>query len=160
RWLNRKLLVRQLAPAVRALPEPPVAITTLPIVADVMDELPVRRWVYYCVDDFGQWPGLDQAPLRAMEKGVVRRADAIVAVSDTLRDRLAGMGREPRLLTHGIDIDFWQAGAPAPDELGRLERPLVLFWGVIDRRMDVAVVERLAAEMTRGTVILLGPESD
>jgi glycosyltransferase involved in cell wall biosynthesis len=160
RWLNRKLLVRQLAPLIRALPEPPVAITTLPIVADVMGELPVRRWVYYCVDDFGQWPGLDQAPLRLMEESVVRRADAIVAVSESLRDRLAGMGRESLLLTHGIDLDFWKVPATVPAAFDGLERPLVLFWGVIDRRMDVAFIERLAAAMPMGTVVLLGPEQD
>jgi glycosyltransferase involved in cell wall biosynthesis len=161
RWLNRKLLVRQLAPVVRALPEPPVAVTTLPIVADVMDELPVRRWVYYCVDDFGQWPGLDQAALQEMEARLVRRADAIIAVSENLQERLADMGRESRLLTHGIDLDFWAArGAAALAVMEGLERPLVLFWGVIDRRMDVAFVERLAAEMTAGTLVLLGPEAD
>lgn len=160
RWLNRKLLVRQLASAVGALPEPPIAITTLPIVADVMDELPVRRWVYYCVDDFGQWPGLDQAALQRMEEDVVRRADIIVAVSETLQDRLAGMGRESLLLTHGIDLDFWNAQAPAPAALNGLERPLILFWGVIDPRMDVAFLERLSEEMPKGTVVLLGPEAD
>jgi hypothetical protein len=160
RWLNRKLLVRQLAPAVRALPAPPIAITTLPIVADIMNDLPVRRWVYYCVDDFGRWPGLDQAPMRQMEEGVVRRADVIVAVSEALQERLAGMGRESHLLTHGIDLDLWRSGGRAPATLNELERPLVLFWGVIDRRMDVAVVRRLAAEMTAGTVVLLGPEAD
>jgi hypothetical protein len=160
RWLNRKLLLRQLAPAVCGLPEPPIAITTLPIVADMMDQLPVRRWVYYCVDDFGQWPGLDQTALQQMEERVVRRADAIVAVSETLRDRLAGMGRDSRLLTHGIDLDFWTAHVAAPAVLDGLERPLVLFWGVIDRRMDVGFVERLAAEMPKGTVVLLGREGD
>src|SRR5690349_10655099 len=32
RGLNRRLLVRQLGPLLRSLPEPPVAVTTLPIV--------------------------------------------------------------------------------------------------------------------------------
>ncbi len=160
RWLNRKLLVRQLARVVRAMPEPPVAITTLPIVADVMNDLPVRRWVYYCVDDFSQWPGLDQAALQRMEEGVVRRADAIVAVSENLQDRLARLGRASHLLTHGIEIDFWKSEAAPPAALDGLKRPLVLFWGIIDRRMDVALVERLAAELTEGTVVLLGPEAD
>jgi hypothetical protein len=54
RRLNRGLLLRQLAPVLAAMPEPPVAVTTLPITADLMGSLPVRRWVYYCVDDFGQ----------------------------------------------------------------------------------------------------------
>jgi glycosyltransferase involved in cell wall biosynthesis len=161
RWLNRKLLVRQLASVIRAMPEPPVAITTLPIVADLMDELDVRRWIYYCVDDFSQWPGLDQATLRRMEEALVRRADVLVAVSETLRDRLARMGRESHLLTHGVDLDFWRTPATAPvPALDGLERPLIVFWGVVDRRMDVALVKRLAADMTHGTIILLGPKAD
>jgi glycosyltransferase involved in cell wall biosynthesis len=161
RWLNRKLLVRQLASEIRRLPEPPVAITTLPIVADLMDKLPVRRWIYYCVDDFSQWPGLDQATLRQMEEVVVRRADVLVAVSETLQDRLTQMGRDSHLLTHGVDLDFWRAPAPIPvAALDGLERPLIVFWGVVDRRMDVSFVRRLAADLTQGTIVLLGPEAD
>jgi glycosyltransferase involved in cell wall biosynthesis len=162
RRVNRALLVRQLGRALRDLPEPPVAITTLPVVADLMGALPVRRWVYYCVDDFGQWPGLDQAALRRLEADVVRRADVVVAAGDNLGQRLAGMGRPAHLLTHGVDLDFWAAAAdgPAPLGLDGLERPLVVFWGLIDRRMDVAVVRRLAQDLPRGTVVLAGPEND
>ena len=79
----------------------------------------------------------------------MRQADAIVAVSENLQDRLAGMGRESQLLTHGVDLDFWTSRA-APAVLDGLERPLVVFWGVIDRRMDIDFVRRLAAEMTAG----------
>jgi glycosyltransferase involved in cell wall biosynthesis len=161
RWLNRKLLARRLVPLARALPQAPVAVTTLPIVAGLMDDLPVCRWVYYCVDDFGQWPGLDQAPLREMEERLVRRADVIVAVSENLQQRLRAMGRESYLLTHGVDLDFWQArpGRTLP-VLEGLQRPLIVFWGVVDRRMDVAFVRRLAEDLLRGTILLVGPEAD
>src|SRR5262249_14319840 len=60
RRLNRTLLSSQLGAAMRNVTTAPVAITTLPIVADLMGVLPVQSWVYYCVDDFGRWPGLDQ----------------------------------------------------------------------------------------------------
>jgi hypothetical protein len=33
RWLNRALLLRQVGRVVQAMPEPPIAVTTLPIVA-------------------------------------------------------------------------------------------------------------------------------
>jgi glycosyltransferase involved in cell wall biosynthesis len=162
RGLNRRLLLRQLGPVVASLPEAPVAVTTLPIVADLMGRLPVRRWVYYCVDDFGQWPGLDQEPLRRMEEQVVAKADVLVAVSETLQARLARMGRASLLLTHGVDFDFWSEPPPGPPlaALEGLERPLVVFWGVVDRRMDTAFVRRLGADLQRGTVVLLGPEAD
>jgi hypothetical protein len=109
RRLDHSLLVRQLTPLLRSLPAPPVAVTTVPVVADLIGALPVRRWVYYCVDDFGQWPGLDQVALRRPDDRLAGRADVRVAVSETLRERLRGLGREPHLLTHGVDVDFWGA---------------------------------------------------
>jgi glycosyltransferase involved in cell wall biosynthesis len=161
RRLNRALLRRQLAPLVRSLPEPPVAVTTLPVVADLVGELPVRRWVYYCVDDFGQWPGLDQAALRRMDEQLIARADLLVAVSETLRERIRALGREARMLTHGVDLDFWAGGGSEPPAaLQGHERPFVVFWGVVDQRMDVAFVGRLTADLPAGTVFLAGPAAD
>jgi glycosyltransferase involved in cell wall biosynthesis len=161
RWLNRRLLLRQLTPAIRSLPGPVTAVTTIPIVADLIGELPVSRWVYYCVDDFGQWPGLDQTTLQRMDSKVITRVDVCIAVSETLQDRIRGLGREARLLTHGVDLDFWKGEAQQPEliSLTGLERPLVVFWGVIDQRMDVSFVQRLSAELTRGTLLFLGPQA-
>jgi glycosyltransferase involved in cell wall biosynthesis len=159
RRLNRELLLRQLR---QATPTPPVVITTLPIVADLVGALPARRWVYYCVDDFTEWPGLDQRALRLMEEQLVRSANGVVAVSETLQAKLAALGRPAPLLSHGVDLEHWttpRAEGPVP-ELTGLERPLVLFWGLVDCRMDTAWLRRLDAELTRGTIVLVGPELD
>ena len=51
-------------------------------------------------------------------------------------------------------------GAPTPPEFAGLEPPFVLFWGVIDRRMDLAYVRHLCEHLTRGTVVLVGPQED
>jgi glycosyltransferase involved in cell wall biosynthesis len=162
RRLNRKLLMRQLVPLVRSLATPPIAVTTLPIVADIMDDLPVARWVYYCVDDFAQWPGLDSKTLASMERKVIERADVLIAVSEELAGRLGSLGRAAALLTHGVDLDRWN-GHPDRPPLAiteGLERPLVVFWGLVDRRIDVAFVRRTASGLERGTVLLVGPDQD
>jgi glycosyltransferase involved in cell wall biosynthesis len=162
RRLNRALLVRQLTPVLGSLPAPPIAVTTLPIAADLIGVLPVARWVYYCVDDFGQWPGLDGATLARMERDLVARADVLIAAGVALQEKLAGEGRQAHLLTHGVDLDHWAGGAgerPLP-QLDGLPRPLVVFWGLIDRRMDVAFLARLAADLRAGTIVLVGPQSD
>jgi glycosyltransferase involved in cell wall biosynthesis len=160
--LNRELLFRQLAPVLRSLPVPPIAVTTLPIVSNLMGLLPVQRWVYYCVDDFGEWPGLAQAALRQTEERLIERADSLIAVSEMLQEKLARKGREAHLLTHGIEPNFWKLQGPALSlqQLESLPRPLVVFWGVIDRRMDVAFVRQLASELEAGTVVLVGREDD
>ncbi|WP_435011870.1 hypothetical protein P12x_005962 (plasmid) [Tundrisphaera lichenicola] len=162
RRLNAKLLCRQLDRWVRSRPEPPIALTTIPMMADLIGRLPVGRWVYYCVDDFSEWPGHDGKSVRTMEEVLARRADILIAAGPVLRDRLEALsGRTPELLTHGVDLEFWKEGGlggPMP-ELDGLERPLIVFWGLIDRRIDVDYLAALTDDLKKGTVLLVGPES-
>src|SRR5262245_12293228 len=102
RWLNRRLLTRHLRRLTRDLPAPPVALTTLPITADLIAEFPAWRWVYYCVDDFSTWPGVDGSAMRRMETKLVRECHQVIAVSETLQKKMAGLGRSTQLLTHGV----------------------------------------------------------
>lgn len=163
RALNRRLLSQQIKRELLKVPDPIVAVTTLPIVADLMDELPVVRWVYYCVDDFSRWPGLDQQTLQRMESEVIARADVLIAAGTQLHDRLRQQRDSVELLTHGVDLDHWQRAAPkesCEDLLADCEAPLIVFWGLIDRRMDVSFLQSLSARLTRGSILLVGPESD
>jgi glycosyltransferase involved in cell wall biosynthesis len=161
RELNRRLLARAAGRGGATGPEP-VVVTTLPLLADLVGRVRARRWVYYCVDDYSVWPGLDGRTLRAMEAELVPKVDIAVAASEALRTHLAKLGKPARVLTHGVDLDIWRAPGTAaiPASLHRLERipgPLVVFWGVIDRRPDVAMVRALARTMTAGTILLVGP---
>ena len=161
RLANRELLVRALKPAFAALPEPPVILTTLPIVADLVGRLPAARWVYYCVDDFSVWPGYDGATMGRLERELVPKMDACVAVSETLVSHLKSLGADATLLTHGVDLDAWRAPVDAgpPPEWAGVGGPVALFWGVIDRRLDVEFVRRIAAE-SGATLVLVGPRED
>jgi glycosyltransferase involved in cell wall biosynthesis len=159
RALNRWLLVRHL----RRLAAPsPIVVSTLPIVADLVESFPHWRWIYYCVDDFGEWPGVDGRAMQRMEAKFVGRCQRIIAVSENLRTRLAGMGRSSDLLTHGVDLEHWSRTADAPPlpEVRDLARPLIVFWGVVDRRMDAGWVKALASSLSTGTILLVGPKDD
>jgi hypothetical protein len=161
RWINRLLLQRQLTPLIEESGRPVLVVTTIPIVADLIGRLPVERWVYYCVDDFSKWPGLDQEQLDRMERQLTTQVHEIIAVSETLRQRLESLGRKSHLLTHGVDLEFWShRGASGVPELSRWERPLVVFWGVIDRRLDSTILRRLSSDLSEGTIVLVGPQQD
>jgi glycosyltransferase involved in cell wall biosynthesis len=47
-----------------------------------------------------------------------------------------------------------------PAALEGLERPLVTFWGVVDRRLDLRWLEDLVRHLSSGTVVLVGPQND
>lgn len=165
RQLNAWLLSKQLAPLIQSMPQPCTAITTLPITADLPGLLPVEKWVYYCVDDFGEWPGLDGNTLRTMDVDMIRRADEIVAVSDHLREMISQQDCPSSLLTHGVDLSHWQncdaeLSTNGPDFLNGLEGPLAVFWGVVDRRLDSGMITALSQRMNNGRILLVGPQQD
>ncbi|MBP3959337.1 hypothetical protein J8F10_29175 [Gemmata sp. G18] len=162
RGLNRRLLGRALKSVADAMPEPPVVVTTIPLVADLVGHVRAARWVYYCVDDFSVWPGLDGRTMRDMEAELAPKVDVTIAVSETLRTHLAAWGKSAHLLTHGVDLDFWHApqsnDVPVSlRELDALPKPLIVYWGVIDRRTDLAFVKHLGEAMTDGTILFAGP---
>jgi len=134
-----------------------IAITTIAITSDLIGKLDVDYWVYYCVDDFSVWPGLHGQVLDAMERQLVAGVDQIVTVSRTLGHRIADMGRDSVLLTHGIDMNHWQArsGVSLPRWWKCLSKPVLLFWGVVDQRLDYAWCRALAQRC--GTLALVGP---
>src|SRR5205085_12485853 len=128
--------------------------------------------VYYCVDDFSTWPGLDGQVLETMERELIPRADQIVVASDALRQHLAALGRDSRLLTHGVDLQLWRGcsraraskfpvNLPAQSlalRLDRLARPVIVFWGLVDRRIDTGWCRALVEELGQGgTLLLVGP---
>ena len=158
RGLNRRLVVRHL----RNCRGTPYGVSTIPIVADIMPNLDVGSWTYYCVDDWSTWVGLDHKPLAKMEIDVLEQSDQIISASKTLQDRLRGLGYDSQLLTHGVDISHW-SGPPisdAVDFLRDVERPIVVQWGMINRNLDVDALANLGNRMTRGTIVLVGPSLD
>jgi len=153
RGLNARLFDRALRPLIERAE---AVVATAPIVADLAARVPDANWIYYCVDDLSEWPGLDAEALRALEKDFLPRAKKIVAVSEHLRARLKSMGFTSELLTHGFEPSHWRSVThrAAPEE-GEL--PVAVFWGAIDRRLDVGIVEKLAELCD---LRLIGPEQD
>lgn len=160
RRLNARLLRRYLGRALAREAET-VGVTTVPLVADLVGHGPIDRWIYYCVDDLAEWPGLDKGALQVMERDLLERVDAVVAVSPHLRTRLATFGREALLLTHGVETEHWRRAAGEP--LARMEghqRPLVVFWGVVDRRLNTDWLRSLSGRLDEGTILLVGPTNN
>ena len=162
RWINQRLLTRTCSRIIDQMPDPVIAVTTIPIVADLVGRLNVRRWVYYCVDDFSMWPGLDGKTMAAMETDLVKRVDTIIAASDVLRQRIQALGRDSTVVTHGVDLSFWKS-TPSPSvvpPIANPHSPRVVFWGVVDARLSVPHLEALSQELGSGSILLIGPQQN
>jgi glycosyltransferase involved in cell wall biosynthesis len=158
RDLNRRLLSRAVRRTTRTGPSP-VVVTTLPLLPDLVGHINAGRWVYYCVDDYSTWPGLDGSILCELERELVKKVDVAVAASKVLQSRLGELGTSSHLLTHGVDLEFWRKLGPLP-RLPEVSEPFVVYWGMIDQRMDRALIEALARRLTAGTILLVGPQDN
>lgn len=146
-----------------------VVLTTLPITAALLDKLHAAATIYYCVDDVSAWPGINGDVMTALEADLLQRCDRVIATSAVLQQQLAARGREVDLLTHGVDVALWN-GAVAqttprwttPGWAQGLRRPIALFWGLIDHRLDLDWLRALQDGRigTGGSLVLAGPIQD
>ena len=134
-----------------------VIVTTVPNAGDYGELFGQALVVYYCVDDFSEWPGLDAELVREMEKRLIERADLLIAASPKLSDHLAAFGKRPILLTHGVDVELFARQAPEHPRLAGLSKPRAGFFGLIDQRLDEPLIAEVAAEMPDFSFVLAGP---
>ncbi len=170
RW-NKRLLWSQLGKAIREANRNGrrrvIGISTLPYSADLIGCLPVDKWIYYCVDDWSQWPGMDAQPLAALEKELLNKADSVIVVSEALKERILAISqRQSTLLTHGFDKRFLltdSADKSADEEwaslLGKYPGRKIVYWGLADERLDGPIMVSLANAFPEDSFVFVGPKA-
>ena len=159
RETNRRSVIRAVRGALDRLGlSSPIVVTTVPNSADVVGSIGGTRIVYYCVDDFANWPGLESDLVRRMEERLIYEADLFIATSQKLRERLRATGKPCHLLEHGVDVDFFSTEAEVEhDALAAIPKPRVGYIGLIDERMDQDLLTDVAARMNHLAFVLAGP---
>jgi glycosyltransferase involved in cell wall biosynthesis len=161
RALNRASVRNALVHCAAALGiERPVLVVTVPNAVDAAGALNERLLVYYCVDDFTLWPGVDRRAAEALEAELLERADIVVATSDRLAETRGRAGKPTYVLQHGVDVaHLARASSPETTPLPgiRRGRPVLGYLGLIDARTDAALLAAVARARRDWDVVLVGP---
>jgi glycosyltransferase involved in cell wall biosynthesis len=135
----------------------PVVVVTAPNASNYLGLFKKRRTVYYCVDDFAEWPGLNKELVKQMDADMIRKSDIVVATSQKLFERLSARGKEVRLLTHGVDYEFFVS---APEEehplLRKVPKPRVGYFGLFDNRSNQDLIKETAQKMPDVSFVITG----
>jgi len=135
----------------------PVIVSTVPNACDFVAELPGERIVYYCVDDFSEWPGLEKQLVLDMEKDLIGKTDCFIATSDKLYDKLKTYGKPTYLLTHGVDLEFFQQRVVREHALlDGIPRPRIGYYGLFDDRTDQAMLAEAARKLPNVSFVITG----
>lgn len=137
-----------------------IHLTTIPITAKIASSPIWDKRVYYCVDDFAHWPGIDGSIMRKLETQLLKVCDITLVVSEALYQARKPLCSKIHLLTHGVEVSHFSQvdpHLPSPDIFKHLSKPILGFFGLIDARLDQEIVLELAHSFPQATLLLLGP---
>jgi glycosyltransferase involved in cell wall biosynthesis len=131
-----------------------------PKIGDALD--PIYS-VYHCVDDFSAipvwWAGTDDVINREAE--CCRESDVVICTGRKLVASRSAFNPNAHFVPEGADIDLFATAAEestqVPDDIAALPGKVIGYIGVIDFRLDVALIEHMAKRRPDWSIALVGP---
>lgn len=128
-------------------------VVTTPAQVDFVGRLGEQLSVYYCPDQYALWPGMNHQHILQMERTLTERVDGIVAVSDLLAAQFQRSGKSIYTLNQGVDMAHFSRSQPQ-QSTGRFE---IVYFGMIDERLDLGLILEIARQLPLATIRLIGP---
>ncbi|MGB9178650.1 MAG: glycosyltransferase [Pyrinomonadaceae bacterium] len=161
RDLNRRLLRFQVKRAMRRLGfRRPLNWVFNPAAAVIAGALGEEMLIYYCVDEYTAFSGVSTHALAELEEQLLRRSDLVIVSADLLYQSKAASNPRTYLVRHGVDYRHFRRALDAetvvPEEIARLPRPVIGFFGLIADWVDLELMAHVAKQFPEGSLVLLG----
>lgn len=123
------------------------------------DHLKPRLTVYDCMDELSAFRGAPPS-LVEQERRLIERADLIFTGGISLFEAKRQLHDNVHPFPSSVDIAHFGAARkpqPEPDDQASIPGPRLGFFGVIDERLDIALLEDAAIQRPDWQFILIGP---
>lgn len=131
-----------------------------PAAGVIAGRLGEERVIYHCVDEYTAFSGVASEHLAETEKILLALADLTIVSADLLFESKSKLTRNSALIRHGVDHSHFakalDRSTRIPEELGKLPRPIIGFFGLIADWVDVDLLARVAKHFSRGSLVLIG----
>lgn len=132
----------------------PMAVTAF---AGKMNE---RVTVYDCMDELSQFKGAPPE-LIARERQLLAVADVVFAGGRKMHESKSRYNDNCHFYGCGVDIAHFgkarSSETQIPDDVAKLEGPILGFFGVVDERMDYELVAKVADAHPEWNIVIVGP---
>jgi len=161
RALNRQLLRWQVRAAMRRLSfRSPISWVFNPAAAVVAGALGEAAVIYYCVDEYSAFAGVNSAHLGKLEESLLRKSDAVIVSAESLYESKSKFNPKTVMVRHGVDHDHFVKALDfatcVPEDLRALPRPILGFFGLIADWIDFDLLAAVAHRFSQGSVVLIG----
>lgn len=141
---------------------PLIAHVFHPAYIDYLEGLEPDVVVYHVYDLYAAQPGWTP-DLSARERGLLARADTIIASSDDQAVHLENIGGKPvHRLFNAVDYRAFSAAAsaPVPDDVAGIRHPRIGYVGRINKKVDLDLLLELARRRPHWNLVMVGPVHD
>jgi glycosyltransferase involved in cell wall biosynthesis len=162
RALSARLLRWQVRRAMRKLRfRRPINWVFNPAAGVLAGALGEDQIVYYCVDEYTAFKGVDTSALARIERALIERADLVIVSAEKLLHAKKSPHAPALLVRHGVDYEHFasalRADTAVPDEIARLPKPVIGYFGLIaDDWVDVPLLVHVARSFPTGSLVMLG----
>ncbi len=162
RSFNRRFLRWQVRGAMRRLRfRRPINWVFNPAAGVLAGDLNEDKIVYYCVDEYTAFSGVDPVALARAEARVLDRADLVIVSATRLQQTKRSPTAPTVLVRHGVDYDHFRTalnpGTQVPAEIAGLPHPVIGYFGLIASDwVDIPLLVQLARSFPGGSLVLLG----
>jgi UDP-galactopyranose mutase len=129
-----------------------------PMGLPILEGLPTPLVVYDCMDELSAFAGADPA-LRERETRLLRRADLVFTGGRSLYNAKRDLHPAVYCFPSSVDMAHYfhaRAWRERPDQAA-IPRPRLGYFGVIDERFDVELIEGMAALAPGWSFVMVGP---
>lgn len=153
RWFNQWNVVRKVNLEItkRKILKP-ISISSVPNACDFVGAFHEQLKIYYCVDEFSLWPGLDLVLVNKLEEKLIANVDLIIATSLYLSRSKKLPSKSTPIITHGVEFDHFNIKAHKS-----FNSPLKLcYFGLLDERTDQDILVHLMKQITKCELHIFG----
>ncbi len=159
RQINTWILRRQLTPVLEKWLSPGqelVFVTSNPAAVDLVGRFGARLSLYYCMDDYAKMPDMDASINDACEPLILAAVDCTFATSRALCASKRARHYETVHLPQGVDFRHFRRGLVCPAPMAQIPRPIIGFQGIVGRRVDLALFEKIARTFPHASLVAVG----
>jgi glycosyltransferase involved in cell wall biosynthesis len=130
-----------------------------PMALALARDLAAAAVVYDCMDQLSAFAGAPSG-LREREHELFRRADVVFTGGQTLFESKRASHPNVHLFPSSVDVAHFAAARRVrddPDDQAAIAHPRLGYFGVIDERLDYALIADVAAARPEWQVLLVGP---
>ncbi len=134
--------------------------TFLPTTAEYVGVMGESLAVYYCTDEWSEFPHLGREPVAVMEQELCRKVDVVFTTSRPLLEKKRAYNSETHLASHGVEHALFASAldesTALPSDLQDLPRPVIGFFGLLEGWIDLGLLAAVAERRPDWSIVLVG----